>query len=93
MSTRRLVGLAAAAVLVLIVVVRFGGAYSLECGPLTRTSCEDRAQEIVSVVAQEFARSPVASIVILDVTGHATVLLRNGTRLDVIGDRATEQMV
>lgn len=93
MGTRKLVGAVMAAVLASILVLGFGGSYSLDCGPLDRRGCEDRAREIVAIVSRQFAHSGVSSIVIVDITGHATVLLRDGMRLDVVGGQATEQMI
>jgi hypothetical protein len=93
MSTRRLLGAATVAILASIVVLGFGGSYTLDCGPLDRTSCEQRAGEVVAIVSREFEGSRISSIVIIDDSGHATVVLRGGMRIDVIGQMASEQMV
>lgn len=76
-----------------MLVLGLGGPYSLDCGPLDPRSCDDRAREIVSIVSREFPQSRVSSIVMIDIAGHATVLLRDGRRLDVVEGRVTEQMV
>lgn len=81
-----------ATILGAMLVAGCGRSYSLECGPLDRRPCEARATEIVSIVSREFAPGQVSSIVILDIAGHATVLLGDGTRLDVVGGQAREQM-
>ncbi len=58
-----------------------GHPYSLDCGPLDRAACEERATQIVSTVMKAFPSHSVSSIVIVNAAGHAKVLLDDGTEV------------
>ena len=71
---RRLVGLVCG----MLLLASCGPSYSLDCGPLDRAACEERATEILSVISVNFPGRTVRSIVIENEAGHAQVVLDDG---------------
>jgi hypothetical protein len=58
-----------------------GHPYSLDCGPLDRTDCEHQATEIVSIVTRDNPGRSVTSIVFVNTSGDARVILDDGTEV------------
>jgi hypothetical protein len=79
----RLVGLLVTALLL----ASCGPAYTLDCGPLGRAACGQRAADIESMLRENFPDRTISSLVIVNAQGDSEVVLDDGTGVGIGGLR------